>query len=428
MTMDATHLAAAGAELRKCPGCGQCRFVCPIFEELGDESSVARGRISLARALQSGEYPPTEEMAKRISECLLCLACVEECPSQVKVNEVVLAARADLADALGAGTVEKMAAAIFAHSDGWLAHLTPLAVTLERLVARRIPDQAALRLRFALGPLAAGRPLPQIAGRPLRNRLPARVSTAQNTRGTVAYFTGCLDNYTDVQVGLDAVSVLSRNGFDVLLPPDQACCGLPMLAYGLRESALPLIKQNTEALLATGAGIIVATCATCGGALRSLYHTIAEEAGDSELAEKTSVLAGRVKDITEFLADAGLTAQMRPVETRVTYHDPCHLAREQGVRAQPRSLLKSIPGLELVEMAEADRCCGGAGSFGFTHHELSQRVNDRKAAGIRATGAQVVATGCPSCKLYIAGGLDQNGVRARVVHTVQLLAQATEGE
>jgi len=337
------------------------------------------------------------------------------------LEDVFLAARQELADRLGVGTVKGMVLSLIARRN----NLLPLAARLlwlgQGIPFRKLPENTGLRLRFPLGFLDKERLLPAFARRPLRQALPT-ISGDPEAKARVAYFTGCFDNYFDVQVGRDVVNALVRNGYQVVIPPTQGCCGLPMLANGLRDVALALMRQNMAALLETDAQAYVVACASCGSMLKNLYADVFEAIGDSASAEQARRMAARVMDISQFLAQRGYEKPTRPVEARVTYHDPCHLGRGQGVWAEPREILKSIPGLELVEHKEANRCCGGGGTFSFSYQQLSRRIQERKLRHIQATGATIVATGCPGCKYQLNDGLQRLGLPLRVMHTVQLLA------
>jgi Fe-S oxidoreductase len=183
------------------------------------------------------------------------------------------------------------------------------------------------------------------------------------------------------------------------------------------------MRQNMAAMTEANPDAIVVACASCGNVLKETYARTFESAGDPASAERARLLAAKTYDIAQFLADRGYAPPTHPVEQQVTYHDPCHLARGMGVRAQPRAILSSIPGLALVEHKEADRCCGGGGTFGFSHRDLSKRIQERKLDAIAASGAGVIATGCPGCKYQLNDGLQRLGMPQRVVHTVQLLAR-----
>jgi len=421
VTGDAKTLAATRGEVLKCCRCGQCRSVCPTFAELQDEANAPRGRVTTVAALQDGRLVSTKDLAQSISQCTLCLACVAECPSSVELARIFLDARAELATRLGVGTVKGMALNLVARRNRLLPAAAKLFWLGQGIPFSRLPKNTGLRLRFPLGVMDGERMLPSFARTPLRQQLPT-VSGQPGSKLRVAYFTGCFDNYFDPEVGHAVVKVLVRNGVQVVIPPDQGCCGLPMLTNGLRDVALGLMRQNVAALLESEPDVVVTACASCGSALRELYAETFEGSGDASGAELARKLAAKTMDIAEFLADRGYERPGKPVERLVTYHDPCHLVRGQGVSAQPRDILKSIPGLELVEHAEANRCCGGGGTFSFSYYELAKRIQERKLNNIRATGAQVIATGCPGCKFHLNDGLQRLRRDTEVVHTVQLLA------
>jgi glycolate oxidase iron-sulfur subunit len=210
---------------------------------------------------------------------------------------------------------------------------------------------------------------------------------------------------------------LAAIGYRVEVPAVH-CCGMPHRVYGDEDTARRLARRNLEAL--EGYESIVTDCASCGAALKDYGELLGD---DTPLAECARTLAGKVSDISEFLAKRGLPSLHGGNPLRVTYHEPCHLGREQGVKAEPRELLKALPGIEYVEMRGADVCCGGAGSFCITHAALSQQIGEAKIASILATGASVVASGCPSCITQLSALLHGRGAEVRVCHPLELLAE-----
>ena len=197
-----------------------------------------------------------------------------------------------------------------------------------------------------------------------------------------------------------------------------------MLASGLRQAALGLMRRNIAALAEGNPDAIVVACASCGSALKELYAEAFEAAGDAASAQAARDMAAKTHDIAQFLVERGYQRPTKPLERRVTYHDPCHLVRGQGITAQPRAILRSIPGVDFTEHGEADRCCGGGGTFSFSYYELSRRIQERKVRSIGAANPDVIATGCPGCKYHLNDGLQRLGMSQRAVHTVQLLAEA----
>ncbi|MEW5936163.1 MAG: (Fe-S)-binding protein, partial [Bacillota bacterium] len=261
---------------------------------------------------------------------------------------------------------------------------------------------------------AALRAAPRIPAVPYRRRhLPAEKGAGPSVR--VAYFAGCFMNWVYADVAEATHRVLVHNGYRVESPP-VACCGMPHRALGDLGTARRLARRNVDLL--AGYAAVVTDCASCGAALKAYGEILA---GDPEYAGRAKVLASRVFDISEFLVSYGYRRPEWPIPLRVTYHDPCHLGREQGVREQPRQILRSIPGLELVEMKDADMCCGGGGSFALTHPELAHRVGQQKAASIAAMEAEAVVSGCPSCLSQLRAMLGGSRATTTVCHPVQLL-------
>ncbi len=411
--------------IEKCNRCGDCRAVCPVFAEEPTETAVARGKLLLAGRLLSGELEPSPELMERLDKCLLCQRCTFNCAFHLRVDRVVMAARAALAET-GALPVAKKAVFSLLGDHSWTMRLLCGAGALTAtLWGKRIPEESGLRLRFPLGGALDGdRVVPRPAARPFRSRVPASVDVDQ-PKGRVALFTGCYINYLAPDIGVDALSLLGRAGVSVVVPEGQVCCGTPMMASGDFPRALQLMKANLEALSAIQTDAIVVACATCGTALRDLYPEMLGKL-DPSMAEKARWVAGRTYDISEFLAEVIPLPEPPPLEETliVTYHDSCHLARGLGIRRQPRKLLQSIGNLELVEMEGADHCCGGAGAFGFTQRRLSVRIGNRKIESITETGAELVVSGCHGCNLQITEGLVRERSRTRTVHLVQLLERA----
>ncbi|MEW5933753.1 MAG: (Fe-S)-binding protein, partial [Bacillota bacterium] len=252
-------------------------------------------------------------------------------------------------------------------------------------------------------------------------------------RKRVAYFLGCVTDNLFPPVGEAVIGVLERNGYQVVVP-ENLCCGVAHRAYGDVAAAEELARQNLAVLAGTGAELVVTDCATCAHTLREYGDLLAD---DPRHAAAAAELSGKVREVSQLLVEEGFAEPRGAVEETVTYHDPCHLGRGMGVRAQPRQILRSIPGLEFRELPEADWCCGGAGSYNVTHHELSVRILERKMENFRQTGARLLATSCPSCLLQLGFGLRRGELAARagvgvpavqsgarVVHPVQLLWQS----
>ncbi len=220
------------------------------------------------------------------------------------------------------------------------------------------------------------------------------------------------------------VQVLSENGCDIVIPKNVKCCGMPMLGYGFKDEARRMARHNIDLLLRLNVDAIITDCATCGSSLKEYPHWLAK---DPDYAGRAEEFAAKVRDISEFLVEIGIRPPGGKVNARVTYHDPCHLCRAQGVRQQPREMLRAA-GVELVEMEGADTCCGSAGTQLITHYHTSVGILERKMNNVAATEAEIIASGCPGCQMQLGLGVKRRGLKMKVVHPSQLLAQAYENE
>lgn len=397
----------------RCNKCGACTAVCPLYECTAREGMAARGKIALLEAALEGELPVSRRLRARLEDCLLCGACAQSCPSLLPTTELFLEARAGLAKELGQALWARLL----------LSSLDSPALMGAASAVLRLLQRA--RLDRVLGPLAGSSVVgaalaaaPRVPVVPYRRRrLPVQHGARASMR--VAYFAGCFMNWVYADVAEATHRVLVRSGYRVESPPVD-CCGMPHRALGDLEGARRLARRNVELL--GGYDAVVTDCATCGAALKGYGRLFA---GEPEYEGRARDLAGRVFDICEFLVKYGYRSPEGEVRLRVTYHDPCHLGRGQGVREQPRQVLRSIPGLELAEMRDADACCGAGGSFALTHPDLAHEVGQRKAAAIAATGAEVVASGCPSCLSQLRAVLGAGpGEGVVVCHPVELLARS----
>ncbi|MDA8217533.1 MAG: (Fe-S)-binding protein [Dehalococcoidales bacterium] len=402
-------------ESLKCVRCGLCQAVCPVFGADHREASVARGKVQLVRAVLEERLDLSASLRDRIYLCLNCGACTENCPSGVAVADIIAAARGALLARLGQPAVERLLLrSLLAHPERLEMGATALAL-YERTGLRWLTHKLGL-LNLMPGSLATKENFipAQLARQPARRRLPATTSPAA-PKHRVAYFLGCLTNVLYPSLAESVVEVLVRNGCQVVTAPDMLCCGLPHRSYGDVATAAKLEAHNTARLNALKVEAIVTDCATCGSTLKGYAD-----------------LEAPVFDVNEFLAEkVALVAPTSEQPLRVTYHDSCHLGRGQGVRAAPRQLLQAAPGVELVEMPEADRCCGGAGTFSLMHYEHSMAILDRKMANAAGTEAEVLATGCPSCRMQLEHGLTRLATQQpgsprprEVLHPVELLARA----
>lgn len=398
--------------IEACVHCGFCLPACPTYAVLGEEMDSPRGRIFLMKEVLEGSLP-LEETLPYLDRCLGCLGCVTACPSGVPYGELITTFR------------------------GWSEpkrHRSPFRRVFRLAIQETLPYPARFRMAAALGRLGKLlRPLlPRVLQAPLdllpdqlpmAEPLPEVVPAVGTRRARVAFLAGCAQQVLEPDFNAATLRVLAQNGVEVVIPKGQSCCGALAMHTGERERALGFARNNLRAF-PKDVDAIVSNAAGCGSGLREyplLFHGEPEEA-------QAQAFAARVKDVSVFLAELGITPPP-PLKNplRVAYHDACHLAHAQGVRAEPRKLLLSIPGLELVEIPEGELCCGSAGTYNLEQPEIAAALGERKAKNILSTKAQMVATGNIGCFTQIQTHLKRLGRELPVLHTLEVLDRAYRG-
>lgn len=417
-----SSLDSISEELNKCMKCGNCQAVCPIYKETRKEVGAARGKITLIETLLSGELEMTEGLADRLSLCTTCMACTTNCSCGVRFDKIILAARAAAVRKKGLHPIKKIAFNTIKMNRLFDFGMKAGSV-FQGLAMKRISgsDKGA-RLRFDIG-LGKDKVLPNLAKKPLKDELP-EVITVKNPKMRVAFYIGCVTNYFYTDMGRAVVDVLTENGCEVVVPKDQGCCGTPASVNGDVESAKVMARRNLLAFEKSGADAIVSNCSSCGESWKHVFSQLLDD--EPEMKALADKWAAKTYDISEFLIHKVPFKRegLGRVERKVTYHDPCHLNRGQGINKEPREILKAIPGIELIEMKEPARCCGMAGSFMIVHPDLSAKISDKKIADIAQTHTDTVVTGCPACRLQLTSGVENAGLQEDVVHTIQLLAES----
>ncbi len=404
-------------EIEQCVKCGACRAHCPVFGSERREGRVARGKVALAQAVLEGEIGFEAKVLEDLSQCLLCGSCCAGCPNKVPTDEIVAAARRRIAEEQGLSTFGKGVAAVLGRPK-LMNTLAKTGGKLASLLFKQLPDNSGLRLRFPVPYLEAGRTLPPITDKPFRESCPDRIA-GEAGKPTVAFFTGCGINYMYPAVGEAFLKALKFLGVTVIIPKDQACCGLPAVSAGAGRTVEALAEQNYAALTREPVDYILTACASCHAGLVNVYGDMQGEC--SELSKKT-------RDIFVFLLEQGLAEKLAELpraakRTSVTYHDPCHL-RTQGITQEPRAVLKALPQVEYVEMENAGTCCGLGGTYSVYHYANSKKIGAQKAANIDSSGAQMVATDCPGCIMQLQDSINHAGGKQRVVHILELLNEA----
>ena len=396
-----------------CVHCGLCLSACPTYVELGTEMDSPRGRIYLMKGLEDGTLGLTPDVVRHLDLCLGCRACETACPSGVRYGELIESARSFVEEhhqrPLWQRVQRRLITLLFPRPRLLRLALLPLRLlellgVLDEL--RRVNGLAAMLPR-----LSWWKPLPPITA----------ARGAEQHR--VGFVSGCIAQVLFADTNRATVRVLTRNGCSVTTPADQGCCGALYLHGGERQAALACARHNLDAF-GEHLDVIIVNAAGCGAMLKQYGELLAN---DPVYAARAHAFSAKVRDVTEFLVALPLAPPRGAVRARVTYHDACHLVHGQGVRDAPRHLLRQIPGVELVELTEADMCCGSAGSYNLTEPEMARRLAERKVANIRAANADWVVAANPGCVMQIQGALQRAGCRMGVCHPVELLDAAYSG-
>jgi glycolate oxidase iron-sulfur subunit len=404
-------------EIEQCVKCGACRAHCPVFGVEKREGRVARGKIALAHSVLEGDIDLESKVLEDMSQCLLCGSCCAQCPNKVPTEDIVAAARRRIAEQKGLSTFGKGVAAVLGRPK-LMNLLAKSGGTLSSLLFKKLPENSGLRLRFPVPYLEQDRTLPPVAAKPFRERVP-EIILGDPQQPTVLFFTGCGINYMYPAIGEAFLKALKFLDVTVIIPKDQACCGLPAVSAGAAQTVEKLAEQNLAALSRHQVDHIVTACASCNAGLGKIY---------AEMGEEFAELSAKTMDIFVFLANHGLPEKLAALpktenRVKVTYHDPCHL-RTQGITREPRRILKALPQVEFVEMPEAGTCCGLGGTYSVYHYDTSKKIGARKADNIATSGAQLVATDCPGCIMQLQDSINHAHGKQRSIHILELLADA----
>jgi glycolate oxidase iron-sulfur subunit len=398
-----------------CVHCGFCLPTCPTYVLWGEEMDSPRGRIVLIGEGIAQDNPLSDELVSHLDNCLGCMACVTACPSGVKYDQLLTRARPQVERRFKRPRAEKLfRRAIFETfpHPGRLRALVPGAVLARKLRLDRLPLP---------GPFGAMTSLtPEVPLKAAVHRLPEVTEARGVKRGTVALLQGCVQRAFFGDVNEATVEVLAAEGFEVHAPRAPRCCGSLMLHTGYEDEARARAKDTIARL--EGYEVVLTNAAGCGSGMKDYGHLLDDE---PEWADRAKAFVGRVQDVLEFLALHEPRAERHAIGLdRVAYHDACHLAHAQGVRAQPRQLLGGIPGLEVLEPAESELCCGSAGIYNLVRPGPAAELGRRKDGNLRSTGAQAVAAANPGCALQIAASAPQGEGPLRVFHPMELLRDA----
>jgi len=419
MKPSAPPLEALREDMAACIKCAACIPACPTYPTTRRESMGPRGRLAIAVGLLEGELTGRDGAFAAISSCIDCRACVPACPRHIPLADVFYAAKAELARADTGGFQARVLKA--ASHAILVKNRLRAAMRFGRpfvWLYRRLSDRNPLARLLPFYRHGRKRILPALVKRPMTDDYPEVVPTAGARKGRVAFFPGCVINFTATDIGHATVRALHKLGVEVVIPREAPCCGIPLLSVGDREGAREVARDVIRRYGGLTVDAIVTACASCGTTLRDTYPGLL---GTPE----ARAFAVRVMDISEYItARTDYVARAGKLDLAVTYHDPCHLVRGMKVTEPPRRILAHVAGAGFREMEGADRCCGFGGLFSALHYDLALDVGARKAASVEAAGAGVVATGCPGCQMQMTDSLARAGVQARALHTVELLDRA----
>ncbi|WP_449622180.1 (Fe-S)-binding protein [Robertmurraya sp. Marseille-Q9965] len=410
-----------------CVHCGMCLEACPTYEQTGQEQHSPRGRVHLIKSVAEGKLVVDEDFADPVFVCLDCRACTTACPADVDVGGLIEEARGQVRQAMPLtgwkGTASRaILEGLFPHQNR-LHSLGSLLKFYQKSGLQKVVRKIGLINVMPKHLVEMESIMPEIST-PVQKKYKNQdvIKAKGETKNEVAMLTGCIMDVMFSDINEATINVLTRNGNDVRIPKNQTCCGALHVHAGDRETGRKLAKQNIEAF--KDAETIIVNAAGCGCMLKEYAELFREE---PEWHEKAEEFSKKVEDISKYLYDTGYEKPKAELNTRITYHDACHLAHGQGVREEPRDLLINIPGVEMVHMPNADRCCGSAGVYNITNPEMAGAVLESKMSNV-PDDVEMISMGNPGCMLQMAIGVEKYGRNQKIVHTVQLLDWAYQKE
>ena len=405
-----------------CVHCGFCLPACPTYASWGDEMDSPRGRIDLMKGVSDGVISLDATVVAHFDACLGCMACVTACPSGVQYEELIESTRATVETQFARGPLDRAFRNLIFALLPYAGRLRLLAYPLVayaksglQALVRRSGLLRALPSRLAqLDAL-----LPPLSFADLRRDVPVFTGAKDDrTRARVGLVAGCVQRAFFPNVNAATVRVLSAEGCDVSVPARQGCCGALSLHSGRLEEA----KRFARALIArfefAPIDTIVVNAAGCGSTLKEYGELLA---GEPAFAERARAFAAKVRDVNEFLATLEPQAPRARMERRVAYHDACHLAHAQRVREAPRTLLRSIPGLELLEIPHGEMCCGSAGTYNLFEPASAREIGERKADNVASVAPDLLASANPGCTIQIQSVMRERGATLAAAHPIELL-------
>ena len=407
-----------------CVHCGFCLPTCPTYALWGEEMDSPRGRVYLMKVGLQGEVPLDKTFVQHFDACLGCMACVTSCPSGVRYDELIEATRAQIERNWERSPSERrfrrLVFALFPHRSRLMA-VALLGWAYQRARAGELLRRSGAFDRLPPRLQALEGLMPKVSLGDLRRRVPYVTPATGSTRRRVGLLTGCVQSVFFAGCNEATARVLAAEGCEVVAPPRQGCCGALALHAGEEPLALAKAKATIDLFSRLGVDTVVVNAAGCGSSMKEYGHLLRD---DPRYAERASAFSASVRDVTELIAELEPRAVRHPVRARVAYHDACHLGHAQGVTAQPREILRAIPGLELLPIADPEICCGSAGIYNLLQPQPAAELGQRKASQVLATGPDLVATANPGCLLQLRRYLPPS---LPLAHPVEILDRSLHG-
>lgn len=407
-------------QLVSCMRCGMCQAVCPVFAQTGKETDVTRGKLVLLDGLASQLLKDPDGVNDTINRCLMCGTCEANCPSGVKVMDIFLKGRAIMTGYYGLAPVKKVIFKGMLSNPRLFNALSSLGSHFQGIFTEKVDELLGSSCARFNAPVIGDRHFNTLATKPLRKIIPKLDSPTGKSKMRVAFFPGCVVDKMFTNIGVSVVKALEHHEVGIFMPPNQACCGIPVLSSGDRKTFNHLVEINIKLFKDAEFEYLVTPCATCTATIKELWPRMYD--GKHDIARELKRLEHATMDITEFLVDiCGVEAAKADKDTMVTYHDPCHLKNSLGITEQPRTLIRAA-GESFVEMVDAGICCGCGGTFNVHHYEMSKKIGSAKVDNVINSGAKTVATSCPACMMQITDMLSRRKKGIGVKHVVELYA------
>lgn len=400
-----------------CVKCGLCQAVCPVYTVEGGEQSCARGKTALMRKAAEGELDLDRYVIDALSRCVGCSSCQAVCRNGVEFIRMLAAARKTIREQercprnfRWSPLVKKLALGIFAERDE-AEEIATYGSLFNKVVRGGRLSGKGLELKFPIPGIGKGAYVPPMAERSFIEK-EGGIHKAENEWTRVAFFVGCSSSLILPEIGEAILSFLLKNGVTIVIPPEQVCCGTPHYISGDPDTSNRLLALNEEEFANRGFDSVITGCATCGGGLKEFY-SLRNNKGESV----------PVYDFNEFIVEHKDRFKIDPskIQGKITWHDPCHLARLQNIKEQPRELLIASAGGNFIEMERPDSCCGFGGVFAAAEPKIAIETAKVKAERIRESEAVTVVTSCPGCVLFLRMGKTLSGGDWEVIHIAELL-------